>query len=91
MRSRGADLSAITSLRKCKPKPRDWMYRMTSPQDPLMCLLSWLRLRSRLERHGENSSARGRELLDLIWISDTNSDASSDDGENASGPEDLFG
>ncbi|KAK8699966.1 hypothetical protein V6N13_018373 [Hibiscus sabdariffa] len=80
-----------TNIEQCKPKPRGWMYRITSPQDLMLRLLSWQRRGSRPERNGENSSEGGEELLDLILTSDTKSDdASSDDGENDSGPDNLF-
>ncbi|KAK6240704.1 hypothetical protein SCA6_006093 [Theobroma cacao] len=72
-----------------KPKPRGWMYRVTTPQDLMLHLFSLQRWGSSPERNGENSSAAGGELLDLMLTFNDNSDASSDGG-NASGPEDFF-
>ncbi|GKV23960.1 hypothetical protein SLEP1_g33630 [Rubroshorea leprosula] len=83
----------IMSMKPCvqfKPKarPRGWMFRVASPEDLMLQLVSLQRRRSNLEENGENSSA-GRELLELILSSfNADSDASSDDGEVASAPED---
>ncbi|GKV23961.1 hypothetical protein SLEP1_g33630 [Rubroshorea leprosula] len=73
---------------KPKARPRGWMFRVASPEDLMLQLVSLQRRRSNLEENGENSSA-GRELLELILSSfNADSDASSDDGEVASAPED---
>ncbi|XP_022748504.1 DDB1- and CUL4-associated factor 8-like isoform X2 [Durio zibethinus] len=76
-----------TNIEKFKPKPGGWMYRVTTPQDLMLHLFS-LRHGSP-ERNGENSSVAGRELVQLMLFN-ANSDASSDDEGDASGPEDLF-
>ncbi|GMJ12680.1 hypothetical protein like AT4G35140 [Hibiscus trionum] len=80
------------NIEQCKPKPRGWMYRIASPEDLMLRLLSWERWGSRPEQNGENSSAGREELLDLILTSDTtkSDDAPSDDGENASGPDSTY-
>ncbi|GLT42971.1 hypothetical protein SLA2020_169480 [Shorea laevis] len=73
---------------KPKARPRGWMFRVASPEDLMLQLFSLQRRRSNLEENGENSS-EGRELLELILSSfNADSDASSDDGEDASAPED---
>ncbi|KAK8360425.1 hypothetical protein V6Z11_A04G165600 [Gossypium hirsutum] len=77
------------NVEQFKPKPRGWMYRLTTPQDLMLHLFSRQRREASPERNGENSSAASRELLELILTFNANSDASSDGG-NASGPEDLF-
>ncbi|KAB2088101.1 hypothetical protein ES319_A04G151600v1 [Gossypium barbadense] len=77
------------NVEQFKPKPRGWMYRLTTPQDLMLHLFSRQRREASPERNGENSSAASRELLELILTLNANSDASSDGG-NASGPEDLF-
>ncbi|KAE8702242.1 Transducin/WD40 repeat-like superfamily protein isoform 2 [Hibiscus syriacus] len=78
------------NVEQFKPKPRAWMHRFASPQDLMLHLFSMRRWDSSPERNGENSSsAASQELLQLIWTFNANSDAS-DDGGNASGPEDLF-
>ncbi|XWS55128.1 hypothetical protein CRYUN_Cryun10bG0148300 [Craigia yunnanensis] len=79
-----------TNIEQFKPKPRGWMYRVTTPQDLMFHLFSLQRRGSSPERNGENSSVASRELLELIWTFNANSDASSDDGGDASGREDLF-
>ncbi|GLU02690.1 hypothetical protein SLE2022_199310 [Rubroshorea leprosula] len=72
---------------KPKARSRGWMFRLASPEDLMLQLFSLQRHRSNQEDNGENSAA-GRELLDLILAFNANSDASSDEGEDASAPED---
>lgn len=72
-----------------KPKPRGWMYRISSPQDLMLQLFSLQRRRTSPEHIGE-SSAPGHDLLELILNFDDNSDASSDDGADTTSQEDLF-
>ncbi|XVE93914.1 hypothetical protein REPUB_Repub01dG0235300 [Reevesia pubescens] len=79
-----------TKIEQFKPKPRGWMYRVTTPQDLMLHLFSLQRRGSSPEQNGENSSVAGRELLELLWTFNGNSDAPSDDGGNVSGPDDLF-
>lgn len=72
-----------------KPRPRGWMYRIASPQDLLLQLFSLQRRRTNSEHSGE-SSAPGRELLELILRFNDNSDASSDDGGDTASQDDFF-
>ncbi|KAJ8767004.1 hypothetical protein K2173_012513 [Erythroxylum novogranatense] len=72
-----------------KPKPRGWMYHVASPQELMLQLFSLQRRRMSPER-SEDSSATGRELLELIFSFNANSDVSSDDGGDAQSHEDLF-
>ncbi|KAK4562126.1 hypothetical protein RGQ29_004832 [Quercus rubra] len=72
-----------------KPRPGGWMYRISSPQDLLLQLFSLQRRRTNSE-HGGESSAPGRELLELILRFNDNSDASSDDGGDTASQDDLF-
>ncbi|KAF3947515.1 hypothetical protein CMV_026359 [Castanea mollissima] len=72
-----------------KPRPRGWMYRIASPQDLLLQLFSLQRRRTNSE-HGGESSAPGRELLELLLRFNDNSDASSDDGGDTASQDDLF-
>lgn len=74
-----------------KPKARGWMYRLASPQDLMLQLLSLPRRRTSTERDGENS-ASGQELLELILTFNANSDGSDDDddGGDTVSQEDLF-
>ncbi|GLT75290.1 hypothetical protein SLA2020_470260 [Shorea laevis] len=72
---------------KPKARSRGWMFQLASPEDLMLQLFSLQRQRSNQEDNGENSAA-GRELLDLIMAFNANSDTSSDEGEDASAPED---
>ncbi|OMO53473.1 hypothetical protein COLO4_36723 [Corchorus olitorius] len=74
-----------TNIEQFKPNSSVWMNPVTRPQDLML-----QRRGSSPERNGENSSAASRELLELIWTFNANSDASSDDGGDVSGPDDLF-
>lgn len=62
------------------PKARGWMHHVFSPEDLMLQLFSLQRQRTEQERNGEDSAA-GRELLELILTFNTNSDRSSDDGD----------
>ncbi|XP_015893276.1 uncharacterized protein LOC107427406 isoform X3 [Ziziphus jujuba] len=73
-----------------KPKARGWMYHLSSPQDLMLQLFSLQRRRTSPERGGEEDSAAGRELLELILTYNANSDGSSDDGGDTASQEDLF-
>ena len=66
------------------------MYRVTTPQDLMLHLFSLQRQGSSPEQNGENSSVASRELRELMLTFNANSDASSDDGGDGSGREDLF-
>ncbi|XP_054786503.1 uncharacterized protein LOC129292861 isoform X3 [Prosopis cineraria] len=73
-----------------KPKARGWMYRIGSPHDLMLQLLSLPRQRTSTERDGENSAA-GQQLLELILTFNANSDGSDDeDGGDTASHEDLF-
>lgn len=72
-----------------KPKARGWMYRLASPQDLMLQLFSLQRRRTSPE-HSADTSATGRELLELILSFNANSDVSSDDGGDTSSRNDLF-
>ncbi|KAJ4715934.1 DDB1- and CUL4-associated factor 8-like [Melia azedarach] len=61
-------------------KARGWMHHVFSPEDLMLQLFSLQRQRTEQERNGEDSAA-GRELLELILTFNTNSDRSSDDGD----------
>ncbi|KAF2302156.1 hypothetical protein GH714_033088 [Hevea brasiliensis] len=77
-----------TNIEKLKPKARGWMYQVASPEDLMLQLFSMQRQRTIPEQNGE-SSAAGRELLELILTFNGNSD--SDDGADSSSRDDLFG
>ncbi|XVF45586.1 hypothetical protein PTKIN_Ptkin02bG0218000 [Pterospermum kingtungense] len=79
-----------TNIEQFKPKPRGWMYRVTTPQDLMLHLFSLQRRGSSPEQNAENSSVAGRELLELMLTFNANSDASSDEEEDASGPDNFF-
>ncbi|XP_022725452.1 DDB1- and CUL4-associated factor 8-like isoform X4 [Durio zibethinus] len=79
-----------TNIEQFKPKPRSRMYQVTTPQDLMLRLFSLQRRGSSPEQNGENSSIAGGVPLELVLSFNANSDASSDGGGNASGPEDLF-
>ncbi|KAH7574838.1 hypothetical protein JRO89_XS02G0010800 [Xanthoceras sorbifolium] len=70
-----------TNIEQFKPKARGWMqmHHVFSPQDLMLQLFSLQRRRTNPERNGENSAA-GRELVDLIFTVNANSDGSSDEG-----------
>ncbi|GLT53806.1 hypothetical protein SLA2020_270510 [Shorea laevis] len=75
-----------------KPKARDWMNSIFSPQDLMLHLLQLQMQRTSRtspERNGENS-ADDRELLELFLTFNANSDASSDDAGDTTSHEDLF-
>nr|KJB77782.1 hypothetical protein B456_012G156900 [Gossypium raimondii] len=76
-------------IEQFKPKPRGWLYRLTTPRDLMFHLFSLQRREASPERNALSLSAASRELLGHILAFNANSDASSDGG-NASGPEDLF-
>lgn len=85
-----------TNIEKLRPHARGWMYHSATPRDLMMQLFSLQRRRRRRtspESNGENSNpAIGRELLELILAFNTNSDASSDDGQDISSiADDFFG
>lgn len=81
-----------TNIQQTRPKPRGWMYRISSPQDLLLQLFSMERRRtdSGDDRDDSSSSATGRDLMELIFTFNGNNASDSDDGGDASGPEDLF-
>lgn len=56
----------------------------------MLHLFSLQRQGSSPERNGENSSMAGLEFLELVSAFNADSDASSDGGGDASGPDDLF-
>lgn len=64
-----------------KPKARGWMYRIASPEDLMLQLLSLPRRRLRTENNGENSTT-DRDLLQLILTFNANSDSSNDDNDD---------
>lgn len=68
------------------------MYRISSPQDLLLQLFSMERRRTDPgdNRDDSSSSATGRDLMELIFTFNGDNASSSDDGGNASGPEDFF-
>ncbi|OMO65741.1 hypothetical protein CCACVL1_21421 [Corchorus capsularis] len=74
-----------TNIEQFKPNSRGWMLPVIRPQDLMLRLFSMQRRGGSPERNGENSSAASRELLELIWTFNANSDASSDDGGDLSG------
>ncbi|EEF41096.1 DDB1- and CUL4-associated factor 8 isoform X2 [Ricinus communis] len=76
-----------TNIGRLKPKARGWMYRIASPQDLMLQLFSLQRWRTSPERI-EESSAAGRELLELMLTFNANSD--SDDGGDTSSRDDFF-
>ncbi|KAK8561212.1 hypothetical protein V6N12_048286 [Hibiscus sabdariffa] len=79
------------NIKQFKPKPSGWLYRLPTPQDLMFQLFSLQRRESSPELNRENStSAESRELMQLILAFDARGDASSDEGGNGSGPEDLF-
>ncbi|XVF67980.1 hypothetical protein PTKIN_Ptkin10aG0165600 [Pterospermum kingtungense] len=78
------------TIEQVEPKPRDWMYRAITPQDLILQLFSQQSRGSSPERDGENSSVGGRVFLEFISALNADSDASSDEGGDASGPEDRF-
>ncbi|XP_012077700.1 DDB1- and CUL4-associated factor 8 isoform X1 [Jatropha curcas] len=63
-----------SNIEQLKPKARSWMYRAASPQDLMLQLFSLQRRRTNPE-HDEESSAAGRELLELILTFNANSDS----------------
>ncbi|PPS08740.1 hypothetical protein GOBAR_AA11924 [Gossypium barbadense] len=65
-----------TNIGQLKSKSSGRVNRITSLQDLMLQLLSW--------------QSERQELMDLMLTFNINSDASSDDGGNVSGPEDLF-
>ncbi|KFK30152.1 hypothetical protein AALP_AA7G223600 [Arabis alpina] len=84
-----------------KRMPRGWMYRVSSPQELLAQLFSLQNRRRSFSPEGEeegDSSATGRELLDLIlnfnYDSDDNNndnlESFSDDDEDGNSREDFF-
>ncbi|PSS12128.1 DDB1- and CUL4-associated factor like [Actinidia chinensis var. chinensis] len=79
-----------TNIEKTRSKPRGgWLNHMALPHDFMMQLFSQER-RSASPVHDGDNSAAGRQLVELIFTINTNSDGSSDDGGNTSGPEDFF-
>jgi WD repeat-containing protein 42A len=73
------------NIEKSRPKGRGWISRMSSsPEDLMMQLFSMQRRRrSSPDHHGENdSSAVGRDLLELIFTINNNSDDSADDASS---------
>ena len=70
------------------PKPRGWMYRIASPEDLMLQLFSLRRQRTNAD-HNEESSAAGRDFLELLLTVNANSD--SDDGGDTVSHDDLFG
>lgn len=68
-----------TNIQKVRPRWVGRKCRLASPQELMLQLLSLpRRRRPSPERVGENSAA-GRELLDLFWTFNANSDGSSDE------------
>lgn len=59
------------------------MCEIASPQDLLMQLFSLQRQARSPEQDGGDTSAVGRELLDLVLAYNTNSSDTSDDGGDA--------
>ncbi|GAB2291907.1 hypothetical protein Dimus_026157 [Dionaea muscipula] len=76
------------NIEELKPRRRSWMYRLSSPQDMLLQLLSMQNQGSSPDRDGE-SSISSREFLELILTFNRQGDGSSDDGDS-SGPDDFF-
>ncbi|XP_074312885.1 uncharacterized protein LOC141648254 isoform X2 [Silene latifolia] len=71
-------------------RQRDWMYRVTSPQELLLQLFSLENRLSSPEHTGENSGSR-QELVDLLLSFSRHNPNSSDNGSgDESGPEDYF-
>ncbi|KAI6677540.1 hypothetical protein NL676_038336 [Syzygium grande] len=81
-----------TNIQRTRPKALGWMYRISSPQDLLLQLFSMERRRTDPgdNRDDSSSSATGQDLMELIFTFNGNNASSSDDGGNASGPEDFF-
>ncbi|XP_050233922.1 uncharacterized protein LOC126682320 isoform X2 [Mercurialis annua] len=75
------------NIEQLKPKARGWMYRLASPEDLMLRLFSSQR-RSSSPEQIEESTAPGREFLELMLTFNANSD--SDDGGDTASREDLF-
>ncbi|KAB2091845.1 hypothetical protein ES319_A03G222600v1 [Gossypium barbadense] len=73
---RNRKLNLNLTCLQLKSKSSGRVNRITSLQDLMLQLLSW--------------QSERQELMDLMLTFNINSDASSDDGGNVSGPEDLF-
>lgn len=81
-----------TNIQQTRPKSRGWMYRISSPEDLLLQLFCMERRRTDSvdNRDDSSSSTTGRDLMELIFTFNGNNPSSSDDGGDASGPEDFF-
>lgn len=71
-----------------RPRQRDWMYHVTSPQELLWQLFSRENRLSSPEHSGENSGSR-QDFIELLLAMSRRSGNSSDGGDD-SGPEDFF-
>ncbi|XP_021775040.1 DDB1- and CUL4-associated factor 8-like isoform X2 [Chenopodium quinoa] len=77
------------NIDELRPRQRDWMYHVTSPQELLLQLVSLENRLSRPEQSGNSGS--GQDFMELILsLSRRNGDSSDDGGDDDSGPEDFF-